>query len=104
MSETNSAATRRLARLERVLAARRARLAASTVVRRRAPPAASGAAAYLQANGYRIALLLAAAAVLPTVIGFLARRPTKPLVEADSRGTSWLRALVDLLNAAEDDR
>lgn len=103
MDKSSTGADRRLARLERVLAGRRARLAA-TIARQQARPVRPRPVAALQRYGYPVALLLAAAAILPTVVAFAARRPTREVVRADTHGTPWLRALLDTLRSVEDER
>lgn len=73
MNKSEIGPARRLERLERVLAGRRARLALSIAGQQRRI-ANTGPLGKLQRHGYPAALLLVLTAVMPTVLGFALRR------------------------------
>ena len=103
MTGSPAGAQRRLARLERLLAGRQARLAAKVAGTRR--PLAVGPIGGLQRHGYSAALLLAFAAVLPTVLGFGWRR-RRLLAGAAANGLALrkLRKRVDAVRATGSGR
>jgi len=104
MTYSKAGAERRLDRLGRVLAGRRARLAAPL-----AEPTRRAASCTpidgLQRYGYQVAFLLALTALLPTVIGFWWRR-RKLLLQAQPNGSALrtLRARFSALQSSEDHR
>ena len=97
MSKSDRGAVRRLERLERVLAGRQERLA-SAIARQQSQATAPGPVGSLQRYGYFAAMVLALAAVLPTVVGFAFRR-RKLLVGAAANGLA-LRTLQKRFHAA----
>ena len=94
MSTADAGATRRLERLERVLAGRRARLASALARQQRR--VSGRPVGPLERYGYSVAVLLAVTAVLPTVLGFAARRRRLLFGIATNRlGISLLRRRFD---------
>lgn len=98
MNHSETGAKRRLARLERLLAGRRARYAATLTATRR-QHAGRGPIGGLQTFGYPVAILLALTAVLPTVIGFGWRR--RRLLSGAAVNGLAIRSLRKRFGAAE---
>lgn len=101
MNESNVGPSRRLARLERVLEGRRARLASALArpARRMAPATPLDG---LRQYGYAVAVVIAATAMLPAFVG-LAWRRRKLLVDvaANAWGVRKLRKAVRAAQPAE---